>query len=183
MKLILASSSPSRTAIMKLLGYDFDIINHKYDEDKTLKGSPEEIVKNEAYEKVKSIAGRCRDSIVIGFDTVVYFNGNILYKPFDKNDAKKMLLSLQGKTHTAFTGVCVCNTKTNKYLIDFDSADVKFRKLSDKEIKTYVKEGKGMNCAGAYYDMELIKEVEGDIYTVKGIPVFKLLKMMGEIKH
>ena len=124
-----------------------------------------------------------RDKTVIGCDTIVVFEGEILGKPKDRDDAFKTLKRLSGKTHYVITGVCV----RNKYgkIVDFDKTEVKFNPLTDEFIKDYVATGSPLDKAGSYgiQDGGLVKEYYGSYTNVMGLPVTLTKKLLNGVKR
>ncbi len=116
------------------------------------------------------------DTYVVGSDTVVYLDGEIMGKPKDKEDAKRMLGLLSGKKHTVYTGISVVSE--NKCATDFDATDVYFRKLTERDIDLYVASNEPMDKAGAYGAQGLgaafVEKIDGDFFGVMGLPLCKL---------
>ena len=137
-----------------------------------------------AKQKAKAVYVKHPDSLVIGADTEVFLDGMRFGKPVDANDAKRMLRTLSEKTHQVFTGVSFFWRGGEDTF--FDWSDVTFRELNDEEIKKYVNTGEPLDKAGAYGIQAgggtFIKEVGGDINTVIGLPVKKLVKQLKEKK-
>lgn len=168
--LILASNSPRRKEILHMLGYNFAVISPDCDENLPPM-SPAETVCELSKRKALAVSLEADDT-VIGSDTIVCFEGNILGKPADKADAVRMLKALSGNMHTVYTGVTVANNK--KIITDFISADVFFRRISDKEITKYIDTNEPMDKAGAYgiqgKGAAFVTKINGDFYTVMGLP-------------
>jgi len=139
--------------------------------------SPAEHVRVSATEKARDVARRSPDALVIGADTIVVVDDLILGKPADPDDAKRMLGMLSGRTHQVYTGICVISP-TGDELIDHESTDVNFRKLSDDMMERYVATGEPLDKAGAYAiqgrGSVLISGIAGDYFNVVGLPVYKL---------
>jgi len=175
-KIILASNSPRRRQLMEMLGVKYEVLTSSVDEiiDPTL--SNDELVMNLAYQKALDIFRTHKDDIVLGFDTLVYAEGEILGKPKNAEDAKRMLLLLSGKTHTVITG---CAIITKKRSTSFhEAAEVTFYPLSDAEIDEYVASKEPYDKAGAYavqgLGSKFVRGIQGDFYTVMGLPVARL---------
>lgn len=181
-KIVLASKSPRRKEILEKAGYDIEI--RIQDADETLpKGIlPEDAVKMLAEIKASAVK-RNSGEIVIGADTVVSLDGEILGKPKDENEAFLMLKRLSGREHEVFTGVCIM-TDTNKKVFS-DCSAVRFKNLSDEEITDYIKSGEPMDKAGAYGIQGLGGEFAavtcGSFYNVMGFPIEKFNKNFLEI--
>ena len=184
MKILLASQSPRRKELLSSLGFDFEIV--KIDCEEIL---PENIkIENAAayLSELKADAFRKleQDEVLITADTVVAIDNQILGKPKDAGDAKKMLQKLSGKTHHVFTGISI---KTlNKTITETDVADVEFDKISDEEIDFYVNTYKPFDKAGSYgiqewLGMAKIKKMNGSFYTIMGLPTHLVYKILNKI--
>lgn len=169
--LILASNSPRRKEILKMLGFDFVIRPSDCDETVCPGMAPSQIVCELAERKARSVF--CgRDEVVLGSDTVVAIDGCVLGKPADEQDAVSMLQRLSGRCHSVFTGVCITNgIKTETVFVE---ARVYFKPIDLETIKQYVQTGEPMDKAGAYGIQGLggkyIDKIEGDYYAVMGLP-------------
>jgi septum formation protein len=179
--MILASQSPRRKDILKIAGYKFRIIKPDIDEsiDETL--SINEFPIELAYQKAKQIADQYPDELVIGADTIVVLNNEIINKPVDREDAIAMLGRLSGNMHTVITGVCVIKGKKIRKFSD--KSKVHFEKLSLEEITYYVDHYKPYDKAGAYgvqdwIGMAAIKRIDGSFYNVMGLPIHKLYRLL-----
>lgn len=183
MKIILASASPRRSALLKVLGLDFDVIVSETDEtiDGTL--TVGEIVKDLSFQKASEVAKKVgSDAIVIGADTVVAIDGKILGKPSDEDEAFNMLKSLSGRTHAVFTGFTIIRTSDQKRVTDFEQTSVTFKELSDIEIKEYIKTNNTLDKAGAYSIQgtasSFVTRLDGDYNNVVGLPIYKLSRYL-----
>lgn len=180
-KLILASASPRRKELLKNLGYAFSIEVCDLDENSD-KTKPYELVMDLAQTKAKAImdmhAGE--DVIVIGADTVVANESEILGKPRDLEHAKEMISSLQGKIHQVYTGVCLYwnNGKINQNLTFYEKTDVEVYPMTTEEIEAYVATRECEDKAGSYAIQGLfspyIKGISGDYNNVVGLPVARI---------
>jgi septum formation protein len=177
MKIILASSSPRRKDLLNQIGFDFEIIVSDVDED-IGERDPAELVKKLAYAKANAVAGGAGDAIIIGADTIVWIDDEILGKPADAEHAFKMLKQLSGRAHRVYTGLAIFNTATNERKVTVDETDVYFRELSDEEINAYIATGEPMDKAGAYglqgRAAMFVRRIEGDYFTVVGLPLYRL---------
>lgn len=184
MALILASASPRRKELLSLITADFRVITSSVDETLPDGITPEAAVKLLARRKADDIAKTHPDDIVIGSDTVVALDGEILGKPADDEYAARMLRALSGKKHMVFTGVCVISPE--KTSVFTGSAAVKFAEMSEDEIEEYVKSGECRDKAGAYgiqgFGSRYIEYIEGDYYSVMGLPVRLLYKELRGLK-
>ncbi len=176
---VLASASPRRAELMRRIGLACEIIPSCADEDIAL--PPEEAVAVLSLRKGEEVAARCgAGTVVIAADTLVVCNGAVLGKPKDEEDAFYMLRALSGKTHTVLTGVTVI--RDGEAHTRVEAAGVRMRHLSDAQIRAYIATGEPMDKAGAYGIQErgamLVERVEGDFYTVMGLPVCLLSQML-----
>jgi septum formation protein len=179
--MILASQSPRRQEIMKIAGYKFRIvkpdIDERIDATITIKDFPVEL----AYQKARQIADQHPDEVVVGADTIVVLNNEIINKPVDRDDAIAMLGRLSGNMHIVITGVCVIKgSRVRKFS---DTSKVYFEKLSHEEITYYVDHYKPYDKAGAYgvqdwIGMAAIKRIDGSFYNVMGLPIHKLYRVL-----
>lgn len=175
MKIVLASGSPRRKEILENMNLKFDIIKSEIDET-TIEGeSPEDLVKRLSYEKAHDVATRNSDSIVIGADTVVVLDGNVLGKPKDKEDAFNMLREMSGREHSVITGISMLCLDLKNEVSDFCVSKVKFKNLSDEEIYSYIETGECMDKAGAYGIQGLgglfVEYIKGDYFNIVGFPI------------
>lgn len=181
-RIILASASPRRRELLEKAGLSFEIKAADIDEHISPCATPEEAVQELALQKASAVASSEPDCIVIGSDTVVACDGNILGKPKDEADAARMLRSLSGKTHEVCTGVAIIKNK--KIKVFCETTEVEFYDLSDKEINDYVKTGEPLDKAGAYgiqgKGCILVKSISGDYSNVVGLPVSKVYRELGD---
>ncbi len=197
MRIILASASPRRRELLEQIGIEFEVITSSVEEVYESQ-TPEEIVKELALLKAFDVAqlqeGNC---IVIGADTVVVRDNQILGKPKDEKDAFQMIQSLQGRDHMVYTGVALieCLEEINE---DGDlettfhaynhaiGTKVYVTKMSEEEIQDYIETGEPMDKAGAYGIQgkfaAYVEEVEGDFYNVVGLPISYVNAAIKEIK-
>ena len=189
MKIILASGSPRRKELLKLVVPDFEILISGIDEKLEEGLTPQEQVTRLAYIKVKDVYGKTNgDRIVIGADTVVIKNRKIYRKPKDRNDAKQMLKELiEGdKMHSIITGLYVIINKDGKYkeYITSDEVKVFFKNMSDDEIEKWLNTGNAMDKAGAYGIQNefcvFVDKICGNYSTAVGLPTQKLYDFIKE---
>ena len=183
MKLILASTSPFRKAILDKLGIDFDTISPKTDETALENETPQELVERLSIAKAKAVADTVNDSLVIGSDQVSVINNEIIGKPHNHENAIKQLQNASGKTVTFYTGVCLYNSNTKKYQSEVVLFNVVFRDLSEQQIDSYLKKEEPYNCAGSFKSealgIVLFEKLEGeDPNTLMGLPLIRLVKML-----
>lgn len=187
-KIVLASASPRRRELLEQIGIKFDIVvsNEPEDEiDKSL--SPENYTSELALMKACNVAKKLtgtkrKDSLIIAADTVVYSDGKILGKPKDSDDAFRILKSLSGKAHEVYTGICVMRLTDGYATSKSIKTMVKFKELTDKTIKAYIKTGEPADKAGAYgiqgRGAVLVEEICGDYFNVVGLPLSALYDVL-----
>lgn len=180
-KVILASASERRADILKMSGISFDIQASDFEEDLTQKLPPKRLAEELALGKALSVAHNHSDAIVIGADTFILSGRKIMGKPGSAERAKEMLRSLSGKKHTVLTGYAIIDTRSGKRKSGVVETSVWFRKLSPREIETYVRNGKPSprELAGAYAiqagGAKFVTRMEGDFYAVVGLPLARIL--------
>lgn len=175
MNIILASGSPRRKEILENMNLKFDIIKSSIEEIMIENEKPEDLVKRLSYEKAYDVAKKNKDSMVIGSDTVVVLEGDILGKPKDKNEAFNMLKNMSGKEHEVITGISIICLEQNKEIKEFCTSKVKFKDLSDEEIKSYIETGEYKDKAGSYgiqgIGALLVEYIKGDYFNIVGFPI------------
>lgn len=183
-KLILASSSPRRAELLKQIGLDFEIRAGNVDETPLPGLSPPELVRYLAEKKAAAVARQLNDGIVIAADTVVVWQGLLLGKPLDEDDAFAMLSRLQGSVHEVFTGIALAGARSGKSLVGHEQTRVFFRAIGEDEIRRYVAGGEPLDKAGAYgaqgRGAVFIKRLEGCYTNVVGLPLARLSLMLKE---
>jgi len=181
-KIILASTSPRRKRLFKVLlenfGLQFQIIPANINEF-----VPEKVRNYGSFAKklalMKSEAvSRKKKGVIIGADTIVVRNGEVLGKPKNKGHAKAMLKLLSGKWHKVYTGISILDNVKGKRYSACEMTRVKFRKLSDKEIDYYIESNSPMDKAGAYgiqddFGSTFVEKINGDYFNVVGLPIVK----------
>ncbi|WP_270941414.1 Maf family protein [Romboutsia lituseburensis] len=182
MNIILASASPRRKEILENTNTEFEIIKSKIDEVILENELPSQVVMRLAFEKSIDIALKHPDSLVIGADTVVVLNNNILGKPKDSSDAFNMIKQLSGKTHQVITGISLINLNANQKIIDYVVSNVKFKNLSEEDIKDYIQTNESLDKAGAYgiqgFGAMLVEEIQGDYFNIVGLPISRLSDLL-----
>jgi len=175
-KIILASQSPRRKQLLSLLGLEFEAIPADIDEQIDFNNDLVSEIEKLSYQKANHIYKDHKDALVIGSDTIVKINNDILGKPKTYEEAKKMLEMLSNNTHEVVTGVSII---VGDKVETFSSiAKVTFYPLDEKEIDDYIKTSEPMDKAGAYaiqgIGAKFIKSIEGDYYTIMGLPIGEL---------
>lgn len=172
-KLILASGSPRRAEILNSVGWEFE--KHLADIDESLRDdeSPEDYVIRLAREKAEAVAERFPESAVLGADTTVVIDNQILGKPVDLDDARRMLRLLSGTWHEVLTGVALVENSATRTAIQ--RTRVKFIDMTDDDIEFLAKNGAPLDKAGAYAVQAqaalFIEKVEGEYWNVVGLPI------------
>lgn len=186
-QIILASSSPRRRELLEKAGVHFQVMPSQ-EEERMENKEPAQIVENLSWQKAASVASKAnRDVIVIGSDTLVAYEGRVLGKPRDEEEAVETLKLLQGNTHQVYTGVTVIvRDKEEEITKTFSRrTDVTFYPVDEKEIRAYVATGDPMDKAGSYDirgDFSVyIKEIYGDYNNVVGLPVSMLFWEMKQL--
>ena len=175
-RIILASMSPRRRELMRLIPAEFEVCAVDIDETIDKNKSPSENAMEIAKLKARAASKLYDDEIIIGCDTIVAIGDKILGKPQDESDAERILLELSGAEHRVYTGVCILNAgKATQFC---GSANVKMKELTNDEISWYIATGEPMDKAGAYgiqgYGALFIERINGDDYSVVGLPICKL---------
>lgn len=172
---ILASQSPRRYELLKMIGLQFKVRPSHVEEKLSIDISPVEYALSNARKKGLHIANFAPDSIVISADTIVVYKNNILEKPTDESHARDILKKLSGNTHEVVTGFGISLQSKNKYVFDHEITKVTFRNLSQNEIRAYINTGEPFDKAGGYgaqgVGSLLIKSVEGCFFNVVGLPL------------
>ena len=174
---ILASASPRRQELLKILFDDFAVEPADIDETVRKSIEIEQYPEYLAVKKARHIAEKhTPDDMVIGCDTGVFIDNLMLGKPSDENQAKEMLTLLSGRTHKVITGCCIMHKGRT---VSFSKVtEVEFYRLTDKEIEEYIKTGEPMDKAGAYGIQSkgalLVKKINGDYFNVVGLPVAEM---------
>jgi len=176
--LILASASPRRAELLKLLQVKFRILPGEAQEVAHEHLSPLEVCQLNAHRKARAVAKKIPDDLVLAADTLVFLDGEIFGKPRNLADARWMLARLQGRTHQVVTGVCLMHLRAHRERIFAVSTDVLFHPLDDRQIRSYLAKINPLDKAGAYAIQEsgelIISEVSGSYSNVVGLPVEKL---------
>lgn len=184
-KIILASTSPRRSALLKQIGLNFEIMPSRFEEDMSLKLSHAGLAEFLAYGKAKEVAGRIKSGVVIGSDTFLVFNKKRIGKPKGAQDARRMLKMISGKNVMIYSGVAIVDIKKGRAITDHEITKVKIKKLSPKEISDYVKTGEPLDKAGAFAiqgaGAVFIEKINGCYSNVIGLPLYNLYKNLKKI--
>ncbi len=180
-RVILASASPRRRELLRLVGIDHEVrpadIDESYFRDEQPAAHAERLARGKA-ETIAAIAGP--DTVTIGSDTIVVVDGDVLGKPRDHEHAKQMLRRLSGRSHVVMTGVAVA--WRGRTLSGVEEVGVTFRSLSDDEIDRYIDTGEPMDKAGAYgiqgFGATIVDRVDGDYFAVMGLALNRLARLL-----
>ena len=186
MPLILASSSPRRKELLKMLGIEFEVIPSFVDEVRFHGESPEDFALRTSAEKALAVArDLASDSVVIGADTIVVVDGEILGKPRHKEEAKSMLGKISGREHRVITAFSIVKPKTEILHREYSESRVKIKALAPWEIEGYIKTGEPMDKAGAYgaqgVGAFMIEEIKGSYTNVIGLPLSHLIDALTKL--
>ena len=186
--IILASQSPRRIELMKRLGLDFIVRPSLFDENSLPKNDPVEFASNAALGKAREVLQRLapdeKNAVLIGVDTIVFLEGNLLLKPVDEGDAFRLLRMLSGQTHRVTSAVAFVSNCFSPVSF-YENTQVTFRELSDEEIRDYIATGSPMDKAGAYgiqdAGRDFVKAFAGDFFNVMGLPVARLVAELAQV--
>jgi len=188
-EIILATGSPYRQEIFKNLGLAFRAEKSKIDENFLGRPKdPKKLVLELAKRKALEIKKKCKFGIIIGFDSVMFSNNEILEKAFSKKKAFEMIKKLSGKVSYFLTGIYIINIDKNKILKKVVSTKVSFRKFCDWEIKKYLEQDKKYNTyaggfnASKYYSATFLKKISGSYYNMCGMPLETIVEMLNKIQ-
>lgn len=172
-KIILASGSPRRSEILTSVGWSFEKSVADIDESELEGETPEDYVQRLAKSKAEKVAENFPDRFVLGADTTVIINNQIIGKPVDLDDARRMIEMLSGNWHEVLTGVAF--VKNGESIVGLQSTKVKFDEMSGDEINFLVEKGEPLDKAGAYAVQAqaalFIEKIEGDYWNVVGLPI------------
>ncbi len=186
-ELFLASSSPRRKEILSWTGVPFKIKvpNHSETTVGVQYIEPLRLVQKNSLKKVESVSSQIQSGIILGADTIVVLNNEILGKPKDEAEAYLMLKKLNGKWHTVYSGVAMLNKKNLKKVNGYESTQVKFHSLSDEQILKYVATKDPLDKAGAYGIQSqgsfLVEKLKGNFDNVMGLPLNKVKELITKI--
>lgn len=186
LRIVLASASPRRAAILTALGIKFETIPSRVDERPLANETPADYIIRIARAKGIEVARGLDTGLVIGADTIVVLEGKLLGKPADDDDAARMLKSLAGRWHAVMTGVALYDVRTKSELVDYEKTLVRFSPLTEEEIRWYLATGEHRDKAGAYGVQGkaalFVEEIAGNYQNVVGFPmplVYRLARRLG----
>ena len=178
MNIILASGSPRRREILENTNLEFSVLTSDIDERIFKNEEPIQLVLRLAFEKCMSVAQNNKNDLVIGADTIVVLDDEILGKPKNEEEAFNMLSKLSNREHQVITGISIVNLEKEKKIVDYAISNVKFKKLTEQDIKDYIDTKECLDKAGSYgiqgYGALLVEEIRGDYFNIVGLPISKL---------
>ena len=181
-RILLASTSPQRRAILEQLRVPFDVEAPRYEEHDPPGASPVELVREHARGKARSVAAGAAGRPVLGVDTTVHLDGRVYGKPADSGEAERMLEELAGRTHTVVSGLCLRTPGWE--VVEHEATEVTFRPLTPRDIGRYLAAGEWEGRAGAYaiqgLGASLVTRVDGDYLNVVGLPGALLVRLLAE---
>jgi len=181
-ELILASQSPRRRELLQLLGHPFKVLVSGVEEELVDGETPADHVTRLAELKARDVGSRMEHGIVIGADTIVVLDNEILGKPSSPEEAVVMLMKLQGRTHIVYTGFALFDTSTGNMRSDYEATEVTMASMTERCAKRYVETGEPLDKAGSYgiqgYGATLVTSIDGCYFTVMGLPLAKLMKAL-----
>ena len=184
MRLVLASESPRRRALLASLGLEFEVLPSGFDE--TFHDlPPREAVRSLSVQKAMAVAGELSEGLVVAGDTLIDFAGVPVGKPADEREAFATLRALSGKEHVVRTATAIIDARTGRVEVDDAAATVRMRELTDEEIQAYVDTGEPLDKAGSYAiqgeGRQLIASFTGREDTIIGFPVDLFLDLLGRM--
>ncbi|KJS29065.1 MAG: septum formation inhibitor Maf [Desulfatitalea sp. BRH_c12] len=178
--LILASKSPRRRYLLSQAGLRFEVVPSGFDERSVAFTGPDDFVRNLSRFKAEDIAAKMPSSWVIGADTIVFIDGEVLGKPRGRDAARAMLARLSGQTHQVYTGYTICCQSKAQSYTGVVCTDVTFKTLSHDEIEWYVHTDEPFDKAGAYaiqgLGTFLVRRINGSYTNVVGLPVCEVIE-------
>ena len=187
-KLILASGSPRRAEILAAVGWKFEKEVADVDETEFPGEKPDEYVLRLAKIKAETVAANHENAFVLGADTIVVIDNQIIGKPKDFDDARRMLKMLSGNWHEVLTGVALVKVSegNSEIRVDLQRTRVKFAEMNDEEIQFLVEKGEPLDKAGAYAVQAqaalFIEEIAGDYWNVVGLPINLVYNLIKKLK-
>lgn len=185
-KLLLASASPRRAEILRAVNWPFETLAANIDETLIAGESAKDMVERLALGKAEVAARERPNALVLGADTTVVVDSEILGKPQDEAEARKMLRLLSGRWHDVLTGVALLRGGAGKHcVVTHERTQVRFGRMSDAEIDWYIQSGEPMDKAGAYAVQGraalFIEEIKGEYWNVVGLPIRTVYRLAGDI--
>lgn len=180
--LLLASTSPQRSAILEQLGIPFDVVPPRYEEHDPPDANPVELVREHALGKARSVADEAGDRPVLGVDTTVLLDDRIYGKPANAQEAEAMLEQLSGRMHVVVSGLALITPGWE--VVEHDTTNVRFRELTPRDLANYLASGEWEGRAGGYgiqgLGGGLVEWIEGDYLNVVGLPGALLIRLLAD---
>ncbi len=182
---VLASRSPRRRRLLERIGMQFDVDASDVEEIVPPDLTPDRVVESLAMMKARDVAGRHREALTMGADTIVVLDGEILGKPADEREAAAMLRRLSGATHTVYTGIALVHPASERTVCAHEGTHVTFAPMEEHEVASYVASGSPMDKAGGYGIQDdrgalFVSRIDGDYYNVVGLPLHRFYRTMKE---
>ncbi len=185
LNLILASESPRRHALLKQAHIPFTVVSKHIEEVMDMQLPLQQCLEKLAFQKANAVFADYPDDLILGADTIVYLNGQILQKPVDREDASNMLHALSNQKHVVYTAVCLLSR--HKKITFVEKTYVYFKLLSEKVIQDYLMSGEWVDKAGAYaiqgQASVFVDHIEGDLHNVIGLPLDTVIEKLKEFKE
>ena len=183
-RIVLASASPRRKELLEQIGLQFEVAPSNHDEEITSASEPHETARRLSLGKARAAARKHPNALIIAADTFVVFGDRILGKPHTNAEAREMLRALNGQAHSVITGFTILDAETGKVLSGSVETTVHMRKLTLKEIDSYVRSKEPLGKAGGYaiqgLGAVLVERIEGDYFNVVGLPLSALAESLRE---
>lgn len=185
-KIILASKSKQRKKLLKIIGLDFEIEKSNYIEDMTEKLPAHKLAQKLALGKAMDVAKKHKDAIIIGADTFMVLEKELIGKPRTLREAKKTLRKISGKKHKFITGIAIIDIEKNKVFTDYEITEIWFKELSNREIENYIKTNEPLDKSGGYTIQGIgaifVKKISGNYDNAIGLPIGKIYEYLLKLK-
>lgn len=187
MKLILASTSKYKSNVLNQAGLKHFIVESNFNEDSVEKNDVYDYVKKLSYGKALSVVDKVNEGIIIGMDTIVYVNGNILEKPEDLNEARGYIEMCSDNTASVITGLTLINKETNEIVNTYCESKVTLRKIDEEDIDYYIENEPNILYSSGFIIETImsnfIDKIEGSFYNILGIPVETIYKYVYDMGY
>lgn len=180
--IVLASTSPFRAQLLTQAGVAFTAVSPCVDEVATAGLSPKALALDFARQKALAVSARHPESLVLGADQTLEFEGTLLRKPKDRDDARQSLRLLSGQTHALHSAICLCRQHPRAFKTAVATVRLRVRRLSEREIEAYLDTDEWRGCAGGYRvesrGLALFESIRGDYHAIIGLPMLRLLRLL-----